>query len=126
MKSSMQVSAARREFIKNTGKSAAVSALANVAIPAVHAANSDLIQVAVIGCGGRGGGAAANALSVKRGSVKLVAMADLFPERLEKDLNDLQQKFSSQVDVPRDRQFLGFDAYKQSMDCLKPGDIAIF
>ena len=48
---------------------------------------SDLIQIALIGCGGRGGGAAANALSVKRGPIKLVAMADLFPERLEKDLN---------------------------------------
>src|ERR1700687_5018703 len=125
MKSSMQASASRREFIKNTGKLAAVSALANVAIPAVHAAGSDLIQVALIGCGGRGGGAAANALSVKRGPMKLVAMADIFPERLEKDLNDLQKKFSSQGDVPRDPQFLGFDAYQKAMDCLKPGDIAI-
>jgi hypothetical protein len=45
----MQASASRREFTKNTGKLAAVSALANVAIPAVHAAGSDLIQVALIG-----------------------------------------------------------------------------
>jgi len=116
----------RRNFIAATGKFAAVSALANVAIPAVHAAGSDLIQIALIGCGGRGGGAAANALSVKRGPVKLVAMADVFPERLAKDLNNLQQKFSSQVDVPQDRQFIGFDAYQKAMDCLKPGDIAIF
>src|SRR5580692_1393062 len=114
MKSSMQVSASRREFIKNTGKLAAVSALANVAIPRVHAAGSDLIQVALIGCGGRGGGAAANALSVKRGPVSLVAMADLFPERLEKDLKSLQQHFPRQVDVPPDRQFLGFDAYAKA------------
>ena len=97
-----------------------------MAIPAVHAAGSDLIQIALIGCGGRGGGAAANALSVKRGPIKLVAMADIFPERLDKDLNNLQQKFSSQMDVPPDRQFIGFDAYKKAMDCLKPGDIAIF
>ena len=116
----------RRKFMETAGKLAAVSALANVAIPPVHAAGTDLIQVALIGCGGRGGGAAANALSVKRGPIKLVAMADIFPERLNKDLNNLQQKFSSQVDVPPDRQFLGFDAYKQAMDCLKPGDIAIF
>src|ERR1022692_3923066 len=122
MKSSMQVSASRREFIKNTGKLAAVSALANVAIPAVHAASSNLIQVALIGCGGRGGGAAANALSVKRGPVKLVAMGDMFPERLASDLNKLQQQFRSQVDVPPGRQFLGFDAYQKAMDCLKPGD----
>ena len=99
----MPVSASRREFIKNTGKLAAVSALANVAIPAVHAAGSDQIQVALIGCGGRGGGAAANALSVKRGPVKLVAMADIFPDRLEKDLTKLQAQFASQVDVPPER-----------------------
>ena len=93
MNSSMQALASRREFIKNTGKLAAVSALANVAIPAVHAAGSDLIQIVLIGCGGRGGGAAANALSVKRGPVKLVAMADIFPDRLQKDLTKLQMQF---------------------------------
>jgi predicted dehydrogenase len=119
-------STSRREFIKTTGKLAAVSALANVAIPAVHAAGSDLIQIALIGCGNRGGGAAANALSVKRGPIKLVAMADLFPERLENDLNMLQQRFASQMDVPPERQFLGFDANRKAMDCLRPGDIAIF
>ena len=60
---SLQDSTSRREFIKTSGKSAAFSVLATVAIPPVHAAGSDLIQVALIGCGGRGGGAAANALS---------------------------------------------------------------
>jgi predicted dehydrogenase len=123
---SSQGSTSRREFIVATGKSAAFSALATVALPPVHAAGSDLIRIALIGCGGRGGGAAANALSVKRGPVKLVAMADLFPERLASDLNKLKQNFPSQVDVPPDRQFLGFDAYQKAMDCLKPGDIAIF
>jgi predicted dehydrogenase len=126
MDSSIQGSTTRREFIKTTGKLAAVSALANVAIPAVHAAGSDLIQVALIGCGGRGGGAVGNALSVKRRPTKLVAMADIFPERLDKTLNKLQQQFASQMEVPQDRQFLGFGAYKKAMDCLKPGDIAIF
>jgi predicted dehydrogenase len=124
--SSLQDSSSRRDFIKTGGQAAALSVLANVAIPAVHAAGSDLIQIALIGCGGRGGGAAANALSVKRGPVKLVAMADVFPERLATDLKNLQQRFSSQVDVPADRQFIGFDAYRHAMDCLKPGDIAIF
>src|SRR3954469_9199397 len=120
---SSQGSTSRREFIRTSG---AVSALANVAIPPVHAAGSDLIQIALVGCGGRGGGAAANALAVKRGPVKLVAMADVFPERLTADLVKLQQRFPSQVDVPQDRQFLGFDAYKKAMDCLRPGDIVIF
>jgi len=49
MNSSIQGSTSRREFIKTTGKLAAASALANVAIPAVHAAGSDVIQVALIG-----------------------------------------------------------------------------
>ncbi len=123
---SSQGSTSRRDFIKTGGKSAAISALAGMAIPAVHAAGSDLIQVALIGCGGRGGGAAANALAVKRGPVKLVAMADIFPERLATDLNRLRQRSPEQVDVPADRQFIGFDAYRHAMDCLKPGDIAIF
>ena len=116
----------RREFIKTTGKFAAASTLANVAIPHVHAAGGDTIQVALIGAGGRGSGAAQNALSVKRGPVKLVAIADVFGDRLQKTLSGMQQKFASQTDVPPDRQFIGFEAYKQAMDCLKPGDIAIF
>ena len=126
MSSSTQGTTTRREFIKTTSKLAAVSALANVAIPSVNAAGSDLIQVALIGCGGRGSGAAGNALSVKRGPMKLVAVADLFQERLGPSLDHLKQRYGSQVDVPRDRQFLGFDAYKQAIDCLRPGDIAIF
>jgi predicted dehydrogenase len=118
----------RREFIKNTGKLAAVSALAGVAIPQVHAAGSDLIQVALVGCGGRGTGAAAQALATKGGPIKLVAMADVFPERLARSVQSLKQDAvaSSKMDVPADRQFTGFDSYKQAMDCLKPGDIAIF
>ena len=123
---SLPDSSSRRDFIKTSGKAAALSVLANAAMPPVHAAGSDLIQIALVGCGGRGGGAAANALAVKRGPVKLVAMADLFQERLAGDLTKLQQRFPSQVDVPPDRQFLGFDAYKKAMDCLKPGDIVIF
>src|SRR6266849_3304831 len=66
----------RREFIKNTGKLAAASALAGVALPHVHAAENNTIQIALIGCGGRGTGAAINALSVTNGPTKLVAMAD--------------------------------------------------
>lgn len=123
---SSQGSTNRREFIKTSGTSAAVSALASIAMPAVHAAGTDLIQVALIGCGGRGTGAAMNALSVKRGPVKLVAVADVFPERLDGSLTRLHGRFASQVDVPRDRQFVGFDSYKKAMDCLKPGDVAIF
>ncbi len=116
----------RREFIRTTGGIAAASSLAGVAIPRVYAAGSDLIQVALIGAGGRGTSAAANALSVKRGPTRLVAVADIFEDRLKKSLGTLEQKFPNQVDVPPERRFIGFDAYKKAMDCLKPGDIAIF
>ena len=116
----------RREFIKSTSKIAAVSALAGAAIPHVHAAENNTIQVALIGCGNRGGGAADNALSVKNGPIKLVAMADVFDHRLKGSYDALKRQQPGLVDVPEDRKFIGFDAYKKAMDCLKPGDIAIF
>src|SRR5512134_954119 len=74
----------RREFLKHTGRIAAVSALAGAALPHVHAAGSDTIQVALVGCGGRGTGAAANALANRSGPIKLVAMADVFEDRLRR------------------------------------------
>lgn len=117
----------RRDFLKTTGTVAAASALAGVAIPHVHAAENNTLQVALIGCGGRGTGAAANALSTsKLGPVKLVAMADVFPDKLNGSFNALKRNYSSQMDVPEDRKFIGFDGYQKAMDCLKPGDIAIF
>src|SRR5215468_8998280 len=116
----------RREFIKTTGRIAAASALAGVALPSVHAAGSDLIQVALIGCGGRGSGAAANALATKSGPIKLVAMADVFERRLTSSFDSLTKDYAAQVEVPEDRKFIGFDAYHKAMDCLKPGDVAIF
>ena len=116
----------RREFLKNTGRFAAASALAGAAIPYVHAAGSDMIQVALIGCGGRGTGAADNALSTKSGPIKLIAMADVFETKLQRSHESLMKGHAAQVDVPADRKFVGFDGYKKAMDCLKPGDLAIF
>ncbi|MCW5555390.1 MAG: Gfo/Idh/MocA family oxidoreductase [Verrucomicrobiae bacterium] len=116
----------RREFLKHTGQLAAASALAGVALPHVHAAGSDTIQVALIGCGGRGTGAAANALSTKGGPIKLVALADVFESKLRRSYEALMKEHSAQVEVPRDRMFLDFDGYKKAMDCLKPGDLVIF
>lgn len=124
--SSSSLPTSRREFIKTTGKIAAVSALAGVAIPHIHAANGGELQVALIGCGGRGTGATANALSTsKLGPIKLVAMADVFEDKLNGSFENLSSQCGPQVDV-KDRKFTGFDAYKKAMDCLKPGDIAIF
>ncbi|MBI4324330.1 MAG: Gfo/Idh/MocA family oxidoreductase [Chloroflexi bacterium] len=117
----------RREFLKNTSRIAAASALAGTALPYVHAAENNTIQVALIGCGGRGSGAAVNALNVKNGPLKLVAMADVFKQRLDGSYDALKRnQIGKLVDVPEDRKFIGFDAYKKAMDCLKPGDIAIF
>jgi hypothetical protein len=56
----------RREFLKNTGRAAAASALAGMILPQVHAAGSDTIRIALVGCGGRGTGGAANALGFVR------------------------------------------------------------
>src|ERR1051326_246650 len=118
----------RREFIKSTGRLAAASALAGVALPHVHASENNTIQIALVGCGGRGTGAAGDALSVsgKNGPTKLVAMADVFDHRLKSSYETLKRHASKQTDVPEDRKFIGFDAYKKAMDCLKPGDVAIF
>src|SRR5437667_8854107 len=112
----------RREFIKTTGQLAAVSALAGVTLPHVHAAGSSLIQVALVGCGGRGSGAADQALASTGGPTKLVAMADVFEDRLNSSYKGVKEKRGDSVDVPTERQFIGFDGYKKAMDCLKPGD----
>ena len=73
----------RREFLRYSGTVAATSALAGVTLPHVHAAEDNTIRLALIGCGGRGSGAAVDAFKATGGPVKLVAMADLFENRLE-------------------------------------------
>ncbi len=102
-----------------------MSALSGLILPHVHAAEGNTIQLALVGCGGRGTGAAVDALSVKYGPMKLVAMADVFETRLKTSFNSLKQAFPSQVDVTNEKQFVGFDGYKHAMDALRPGDIVI-
>jgi len=126
MSETTKKSTSRREFLKNTGRIAAVSALAAGAVPRIYAAENNTIKVALIGCGGRGTGAASNALSVKNGPIKLVAMADVFPSRVDNSYRNLARGHAKKVDVPKDRQFVGFDGYKKAMDCLDKGDVAIF
>ena len=115
----------RRQFLANTGRTAGASALAGVALPAVHAAQNNTIQVALVGCGGRGTGAAINALSVTNGPTKLVAMADVVPKKLSDSYDKLKSAFAGQVEVPPERRFLGFDAYREAMDSMKAGDVVI-
>jgi predicted dehydrogenase len=125
MNSITPVPTSRREFLKQSGTFAAATALAGVALPHVHAAENNTVQIALVGCGGRGSGAAAQAMSTPHGPTKLVAMADVFAERQRGSYNELKRQKEAQVDVPPERQFVGFEAYKQAMDCLKPGDVVI-
>lgn len=115
----------RREFLSGAARSVTTSALAGIALPHVHAAENNTIQMALVGCGGRGTGAAQDALSVNDGPTRLVAMADVAPKRLSDSYDKLKTKFGDRVDVPPDRRFLGFDAYRSAMDVLRPGDVVI-
>src|SRR5437899_2467665 len=116
----------RRDFLKTTGTIAATSALAGVVLPHVHAAESNTLQIALVGCGGRGTGAAGNALSTsKQGPVTLSAMVDVFENRLETSYETIKKEYGDFVDVPKDKRFIGFDGYKHAMDSLKRGDIVI-
>jgi myo-inositol 2-dehydrogenase/D-chiro-inositol 1-dehydrogenase len=115
----MNAPANRRTFLKTT----AGAALAQVAIPHVHAAHTDELKIALIGCGGRGTGACVQALSTD-GPVKLWAMADAFPDQLEKSYQNLVKgtDFSRSpdagpqtgvMDVPPERRFTGLDAFQK-------------
>ena len=118
----------RREFLKKTTGVTAASAFAGMTVPFVHAAEDNTVGVALIGCGGRGTGAAAQALNVVSLPTKLMAMADVFDHKLNgshKAITDEMKSKPGKVDVPEDRRFLGFDAAKKAMDALKPGGIAI-
>lgn len=111
--------------VKSRRRFLGASALAGIALPHVHAAESNTIQVALVGCGGRGTGAAINALSVTNGPTKLVAMADVVPKKLNDSYDRLKTRFADQVDVPPERRFLGFDAFRDAMNAMKPGDVVI-
>ena len=115
----------RRAFLGWTGKLAAGSALMGAAMPRAYAGENNTIKVALVGCGGRGTGAAANALLVPNGPITLVALVDVFPTRVERSYKNLKKRRSRQVDVPKERQFVGFDGYRKAMDCLDPGDVVI-
>src|SRR5512136_3010534 len=95
MKASQERLPSRRDFIRTTSHFAAASALAGVAIPRVHAAEDNTIRLALIGCGGRGTGAAADALSTKSGPIKLVAMADAFERRLAGSFESLTKDYAA-------------------------------
>jgi predicted dehydrogenase len=102
----------RRDFLKTSAATAAALTLAH--LPAIHAGGSDTLRVGLIGCGGRGTGAATQALRADR-NVKLVAMGDAFRDRLESSLATLRRDgdIAAKIDVRPERCFTGFDNYQQ-------------
>ncbi|MFN3380454.1 MAG: Gfo/Idh/MocA family protein, partial [Runella zeae] len=117
----------RREFLKTSSLLTGGALLSSLPFSSYgyHNSVNDTIKIALVGCGGRGTGAAAQALSTTQ-NVKLVAMADAFADRVEGAYNALTKRkykdgagaeidINSKVDVPKDRMFVGFDAYKQAI-----------
>jgi hypothetical protein len=90
----------RREFLRTSGTAVAAAALAGAISSPGYAAEKNTIKVALVGCGGRGTGAAAQALSTS-GPTKLWAMADVFEHRLQSSFGSIRQAHEKQVDVPR-------------------------
>lgn len=109
--------ASRRDFLKTSSVLAATGALAgtlNVARTA-HAAGDDTIRIALIGCGGRGTGACGQALSTT-GPIKLIAMGDMFADRMDTCYKTLMDKHKDRIDVKPENKHLGFDAYQKILD----------
>ena len=111
--------ASRRDFLKTSTVAVAAGAIAGQLSIArsAHAAGDDVIRIGLIGCGGRGTGAASQALKTQ-GNVKLVAVGDAFKDRLEGSVVELQKdgSLADRIDVPEDRRFVGFDAYQKVVD----------
>ena len=121
----LKAAISRRDMLKTTGSVAAATAAAAAIAPRAYAQDDNTVQLALVGCGGRGTGAAQNALSAKYGPVKLVAMADVFESKLNASYEGLKSEYADKMDVPPDRRIVAFDGYKQVMDMLRPGDIVI-
>ncbi|MFO1438856.1 MAG: Gfo/Idh/MocA family oxidoreductase [Verrucomicrobiaceae bacterium] len=127
MNSPIVENTSRRDFLKTATKATAgLSVLSGISIPYVHAAGSDEIRAALIGCGGRGTGAASNAMTVKQRMPRLVAMADVSRDQLDRSFDSLSKKHPDRMSVSEDAKFIGFDAYKNAIDSLRKGDVAIF
>lgn len=122
---STQRKSSRRDVLTWSGKMVAASTLGSFALPAMYAAENNTIRLALIGCGGRGCGAAANAFDSPNGPVELVAMADFFENRLTNAHKVLSGQYGARVNVPPERRFAGFDAWRKAIDYLRPGDVAM-
>lgn len=104
----------RRDFIKTSSMMASVAMVGSNSISSVFASGSDTIRVALIGCGGRGTGAAFDAME-SRQKIKIVALADVFQDAVDKAYESLFKKYGDKIDVPESRKYVGFDAYKNAI-----------
>ncbi len=104
----------RREFLKASALVAGGVMMSNSSWAGAFTSVNDTIKIALVGCGDRGTGAAFQALSTKF-NIKLVAMADAFQDRLDNSYKLLTEKFGAKIDVPKERQFVGFDGYQKAI-----------
>ena len=106
----------RRDFVATTAAGAALAATPMALARTAHAGGSDTMGCGVVGCGGRGTGAAVNALQASP-STRIVAMADLFPDRLQSSLGHLrdQAEYADRIAVKEEDTYTGIDAYRQLM-----------
>lgn len=103
----------RRSFLKETGIVIAGSALAyHTGLSASPAPKKDILKIGLVGCGGRGAGAASDAIAADP-NVILTAMGDIFEDRLEGALANLIELNPRQVKVDKQNKFIGFDAYSK-------------
>lgn len=103
----------RRDFLNHSAAAAVAAPLILNELTQVRGQEAGTLRVGLVGCGGRGTGAAAQALTADK-NVKLVAMADAFADRLEGSLKTLEtQNVAAKLEVPEENRFVGFDAYKE-------------
>src|SRR3954464_8663302 len=106
----------RRDFLKGSAGVIAGAALASTLVPrGAYAASDDTIKIALIGCGGRGSGAASRSVYTK-GPVKLIAVADAFEDSAKSGLQNLKTEYGEKVDVKEDHISDGLDAYNETND----------
>ena len=99
----------RRQFVKTS----TLALGATVALSRAQVSPGETLRVGLVGCGGRGTGAAADALHSDN-NLKLVAVGDVFPDRLKSSLETLKkQDIANKIDIPEKHQFIGFDAYQK-------------
>lgn len=128
MRSEKFSSMSRRSFIRNSALTASGAALTSALRQGAYAAGSDELKIGLVGCGGRGSGAAMQALTATEYPVKLWAMGDLFPDQIEASHSMLSSgaegrydrssfpSLSKKMDVPEERRFTGFDSFQKVID----------